>query len=42
MKAFTSAALDREDDLLDTIITITKNTPNDAELGKEIRQLFNA
>ena len=32
----------REEDLLDTVITITKKTPNDIELGKEIRQLFNA
>ena len=32
----------REDDLLDTVITITKNTPNDMELGKEIRNLFRA
>ena len=32
----------REEDLLDTVITITKNTPNDMELGKEIRMLFNA
>jgi hypothetical protein len=32
----------REEDLLDTVITITKKTPNDMELGKEIRQLFNA
>ena len=31
-----------EDDLLDTVITITKNTPNDMELGKEIRNLFRA
>ena len=31
----------REDDLLDTVITITKKTPNDMELGKEIRNLFN-
>lgn len=32
----------REEDLLDTVITITKNTPNDMELGSEIRKLFNA
>ena len=32
----------REDDLLDTVITITKNTPNDMELGREIRMLFRA
>ena len=32
----------REEDLLDTVITITKNTPNDMELGNEIRKLFNA
>ena len=32
----------REEDLLDTVITITKKTPNDMELGKEIRMLFNA
>lgn len=32
----------QEDDLLDTVITITKNTPNDMELGREIRNLFNA
>lgn len=32
----------QEDDLLDTVITITKNTPNDMELGREIRMLFNA
>ena len=32
----------REEDLLDTVITITKNTPNDMELGKEIRNLFRA
>ena len=32
----------QEDDLLDTVITITKNTPNDMELGKEIRNLFRA
>ena len=32
----------REEDLLDTVIAITKKTPNDMELGKEIRMLFNA
>ena len=32
----------QEEDLLDTVITITKKTPNDMELGKEIRMLFNA
>ena len=32
----------REEDLLDTVITITKKTPNDMELGKEIRNLFKA
>ena len=32
----------QEDDLLDTVITITKKTPNDMELGKEIRNLFRA
>ena len=32
----------REEDLLDTVITITKKTPNDMELGKEIRNLFRA
>ena len=31
-----------DDNLLDIIITMVKETPNDAELGKEIRQLFNA
>ena len=31
-----------DDNLLDIIITMVKETPNDMELGKEIRQLFNA
>jgi len=30
----------REEDLLDTISSKIKNTPNDMELGREIRQLF--
>ena len=30
----------RKEDLLDTISNTIKNTPNDMELGKEIRQLF--
>lgn len=32
----------QEEDLLDTVITIIKKTPNDMELGKEIRNLFRA
>ena len=32
----------REEDLLETISSTVKNTPNDMELGREIRQLFNA
>ena len=32
----------REEDLLETISSTVKNTPNDMELGKEIRMLFNA
>ena len=32
----------REEDLLETISSTVKNTPNDMELGKEIRQLFSA
>jgi len=30
----------REEDLLDTISSTVKNTPNDMELGGQIRQLF--
>jgi hypothetical protein len=30
----------REEDLLETISSTVKNTPNDMELGREIRQLF--
>ena len=30
----------REEDLLKTISSTVKNTPNDMELGREIRQLF--
>jgi len=30
----------REEDLLDTISSTVKNTSNDMELGREIRQLF--
>ena len=30
----------REEDLLDTISSTVKNTPNDMELGREIRQMF--
>jgi hypothetical protein len=30
----------REEDLLETISSTVKNTPNNMELGKEIRQLF--
>ena len=30
-----------DNNLLDIIITMVKETPNDMELGREIRQLFN-
>ena len=31
-----------DDNLLDIVITMVKETPNDMELGAKIRMLFNA